>query len=156
MLQARVEWPGAELAERLDVSVRTLRRDVDTLRDLGYPVNAIKGLAAATGSAPGEAASARPGRRPGHRHRARPADRPGHGHRHRRRGRARPRHRAPGHAGTPPGRERGVRGHLAAQLLGVLRTADRRRDAADHRSGHPHQPRPALRRHRPGRSRPRA
>lgn len=43
MLQARVEWPGAELAERLDVSVRTLRRDVDTLRDLGYPVNAIKG-----------------------------------------------------------------------------------------------------------------
>lgn len=43
LLQARVEWPGTELAERLDVSARTLRRDVDTLRELGYPVEAVKG-----------------------------------------------------------------------------------------------------------------
>ncbi|GAA3389046.1 WYL domain-containing protein [Cryptosporangium minutisporangium] len=43
LLEARVEWPGAELAERLDVSARTLRRDVDTLRELGYPVDAAKG-----------------------------------------------------------------------------------------------------------------
>lgn len=43
LLEARVEWPGAELAERLGVSARTLRRDVDTLRELGYPVQALKG-----------------------------------------------------------------------------------------------------------------
>jgi predicted DNA-binding transcriptional regulator YafY len=43
LLQARVEWAGPDLADRLNVSSRTLRRDVDTLRDLGYPVNAIKG-----------------------------------------------------------------------------------------------------------------
>lgn len=43
LFEARVEWPGAELAGRLGVSPRTLRRDVDTLRELGYPVDAIKG-----------------------------------------------------------------------------------------------------------------
>ncbi|MEU8817266.1 WYL domain-containing protein [Actinoplanes sp. NPDC048796] len=43
LLEARVEWRGAELAARLDVSARTLRRDVDTLRELGYPVNAVMG-----------------------------------------------------------------------------------------------------------------
>lgn len=43
LLSARVEWSGVELAQRLGVSARTLRRDVETLRDLGYPVNAIKG-----------------------------------------------------------------------------------------------------------------
>ncbi|MFF5171290.1 helix-turn-helix transcriptional regulator [Micromonospora sp. NPDC000089] len=43
LLEARVEWPGVELADRLDVSARTLRRDVDTLRELGYPVDAVKG-----------------------------------------------------------------------------------------------------------------
>ncbi|MBL7254097.1 helix-turn-helix transcriptional regulator [Paractinoplanes lichenicola] len=43
LLEARVEWPGAELAARLEVSARTLRRDVDTLRELGYPVNAVMG-----------------------------------------------------------------------------------------------------------------
>ena len=36
---------GAELAERLEVSVRTLRRDVDRLRELGYPVEAQRGVA---------------------------------------------------------------------------------------------------------------
>lgn len=43
LLEARVDWAGAALAERLGVSARTLRRDIDTLRDLGYPVEAIKG-----------------------------------------------------------------------------------------------------------------
>ncbi|MFI1753803.1 helix-turn-helix transcriptional regulator [Streptomyces sp. NPDC020571] len=43
LLQARRDWPGAVLAERLDVSPRTLRRDVGRLRELGYPVRAVKG-----------------------------------------------------------------------------------------------------------------
>ncbi|MFJ8149665.1 helix-turn-helix transcriptional regulator [Streptomyces sp. NPDC096048] len=43
LLQARRVWPGAPLARRLDVSPRTLRRDVDRLRELGYPVVAVKG-----------------------------------------------------------------------------------------------------------------
>ncbi|WP_307797479.1 helix-turn-helix transcriptional regulator [Actinomadura barringtoniae] len=43
LLQARRDWPGALLAERLDVSRRTVRRDVDRLRELGYPIAAIKG-----------------------------------------------------------------------------------------------------------------
>jgi len=45
MLQARPDWPGAELAGRLDVTARTLRRDVQRLRDLGYPVHARPGVA---------------------------------------------------------------------------------------------------------------
>lgn len=43
LLEARLEWAGDELARRLEVSPRTLRRDIDTLRELGYPVEAIKG-----------------------------------------------------------------------------------------------------------------
>lgn len=43
LLQARRDWPGPLLAERLDVSPRTVRRDVDRLRELGYPVVATKG-----------------------------------------------------------------------------------------------------------------
>ncbi|GAA2263777.1 WYL domain-containing protein [Streptomyces atrovirens] len=43
LLQARRDWPGALLAERLGVSPRTVRRDVDRLRELGYPVAAFKG-----------------------------------------------------------------------------------------------------------------
>ncbi|MFC7329118.1 helix-turn-helix transcriptional regulator [Marinactinospora rubrisoli] len=43
LLQARRDWPGPLLAERLAVSPRTVRRDVDRLRELGYPVRTIKG-----------------------------------------------------------------------------------------------------------------
>ncbi|MGC4889716.1 helix-turn-helix transcriptional regulator [Micromonospora sp. DT227] len=43
LLQARRDWPGAVLAERLGVSARTVRRDVDRLRELGYPIAAAKG-----------------------------------------------------------------------------------------------------------------
>ena len=43
LLQARRDWPGALLAERLAVSPRTVRRDVDRLRELGYPIAAVKG-----------------------------------------------------------------------------------------------------------------
>ncbi|MGW5260129.1 helix-turn-helix transcriptional regulator [Microbispora sp. NPDC004025] len=43
LLQTPREWPGSELAERLEVSPRTIRRDVDRLRELGYPVQATMG-----------------------------------------------------------------------------------------------------------------
>jgi len=45
LLQTHQFWPGGELAERLEVSARTLRRDVDRLRELGYPVDATPGVA---------------------------------------------------------------------------------------------------------------
>ncbi|UAJ77845.1 transcriptional regulator [Leifsonia sp. ZF2019] len=45
LLQTHRYWPGSELADRLGVSPRTLRRDVDRLRDLGYPVDATRGVA---------------------------------------------------------------------------------------------------------------
>ncbi|MCK9247523.1 MAG: YafY family transcriptional regulator [Solirubrobacteraceae bacterium] len=43
LLQTHRYWAGPELADRLDVSERTLRRDVDRLRELGYPVDAARG-----------------------------------------------------------------------------------------------------------------
>lgn len=43
LLLARQLWPGEMLAERLEVSPRTLRRDIDELRALGYHVQAVKG-----------------------------------------------------------------------------------------------------------------
>ncbi len=45
LLQTRRDWPGTELAHRLDVSPRTIRRDIERLRDLGYPVDATTGPA---------------------------------------------------------------------------------------------------------------
>lgn len=44
LLQGHGHWSGADLAERLEVSERTLRRDVDRLRELGYPVEAQRGV----------------------------------------------------------------------------------------------------------------
>jgi len=44
LLQTHRYWPGPELADRLEVSERTLRRDVDRLRELGYPVDASRGV----------------------------------------------------------------------------------------------------------------
>ncbi len=45
LLQARRDWPGTELAGRLEVSGRTIRRDIDRLRQLGYPVESLTGPA---------------------------------------------------------------------------------------------------------------
>ncbi|MET0910853.1 MAG: YafY family protein, partial [Ilumatobacteraceae bacterium] len=44
LLQSHRDWSGADLAERLEVSPRTLRRDIDRLRLLGYPVDATPGV----------------------------------------------------------------------------------------------------------------
>ena len=43
MLQVRREWSGEELGDRLGVDVRTIRRDVDRLRELGYTIDASAG-----------------------------------------------------------------------------------------------------------------
>ena len=45
LLQTHRYWPGPELADRLGISERTLRRDIDRLRELGYPVDASRGVA---------------------------------------------------------------------------------------------------------------
>ncbi|WP_162795054.1 helix-turn-helix transcriptional regulator [Nonomuraea lactucae] len=45
LLQTRPDWTGAELAQRLQVSPRTIRYDIDKLRNLGYPVHAVPGAA---------------------------------------------------------------------------------------------------------------
>src|SRR4051794_30139044 len=45
LLQGRRDWPGGELAERLEVSGRTVRRDIERLRGLGYPVESLTGPA---------------------------------------------------------------------------------------------------------------
>src|SRR5262249_27269954 len=43
LLQGRRDWPGDELADRLEVSGRTIRRDIERLRRLGYPVESLSG-----------------------------------------------------------------------------------------------------------------
>ncbi|MEK6309436.1 MAG: WYL domain-containing protein, partial [Curtobacterium sp.] len=53
LLQVHREWPGDELAGRLEVSPRTLRRDVDRLRELGYRIDALRGPAGGYRLAPG-------------------------------------------------------------------------------------------------------
>jgi predicted DNA-binding transcriptional regulator YafY len=45
LLQSRSSWAGPELAERLEITSRTLRRDVDRLRSLGYPIEGATGVA---------------------------------------------------------------------------------------------------------------
>jgi predicted DNA-binding transcriptional regulator YafY len=44
LLQARADWSGAELADELEVTARTVRNDIQRLRDLGYPVHASPGV----------------------------------------------------------------------------------------------------------------
>ncbi|HVY82834.1 MAG TPA: YafY family protein [Steroidobacteraceae bacterium] len=44
LLQSRRQWSGKELSERLEIDARTVRRDIDKLRELGYPVRASSGL----------------------------------------------------------------------------------------------------------------
>ena len=55
LLQARRDWPGHELAERLGVDRRTIRRDVERLRGLGYPVDSVSGPAGGYSLRPGTA-----------------------------------------------------------------------------------------------------
>ena len=45
LLQSRSRWTGAELADRLAVTPRTVRNDIERLRELGYPVEAVRGPA---------------------------------------------------------------------------------------------------------------
>src|SRR5256886_5812771 len=45
LLQGRRDWPGRELTDRLEVSGRTIRRDIERLRQLGYPVESLTGPA---------------------------------------------------------------------------------------------------------------
>src|SRR5579871_1857490 len=45
LLQMHRDWSGADLAQRLEVDARTIRRDVDRLRTLGYPVHSSPGAA---------------------------------------------------------------------------------------------------------------
>ena len=45
LLQTRRSWSGAELAERLEIAPRTVRRDIERLRNLGYPLRATAGTA---------------------------------------------------------------------------------------------------------------
>lgn len=58
LLQARATWAGDDLAGRLEVTPRTLRRDIDKLRSLGYPVESTTG--AGGGYKLGEGASLPP------------------------------------------------------------------------------------------------
>ncbi|MFD7829836.1 HTH domain-containing protein, partial [Kitasatospora sp. NPDC059803] len=58
LLQTHRYWPGEELADRLGVSIRTLRRDIDRLRELGYPVEA-RGGGGRRGGAPAAAGRGR-------------------------------------------------------------------------------------------------
>src|ERR1044072_1030093 len=114
LLQTRRDWPGAELADRLDVSPRTIRRDVDRLRELGYPVEASTGpfggyrLHAGTAMPPPLLDDDRGGRRSGHRERG--AGDP----------RARKARAGPALAPAPP-RQRPAVGHLDAARDGPAR-----------------------------------
>lgn len=45
LLQSRRDWNGPEVADRLNVTTRTIRNDVDQLRSLGYKIHATSGVA---------------------------------------------------------------------------------------------------------------
>lgn len=53
LLQNRRHWPSQELARRLGVSQRTLRRDIDSLQELGYPITATRGTGGGYQLSPG-------------------------------------------------------------------------------------------------------
>ncbi len=53
LLQGRRHWSGSELARRLEVSPRTLRRDVESLQELGYPITTMRGTGGGYQLAPG-------------------------------------------------------------------------------------------------------
>src|SRR5699024_12427278 len=53
LLQIRRHWPGEELARRLGVSQRTLRRDVDGLQELGYRITTARGTGGGYQLSPG-------------------------------------------------------------------------------------------------------
>ncbi|MFC7493233.1 MULTISPECIES: helix-turn-helix transcriptional regulator [unclassified Nocardioides] len=53
LLQSRPDWTGHELADRLEVTTRTIRNDVGRLRELGYPVEARSGVAGGYRLGPG-------------------------------------------------------------------------------------------------------
>lgn len=53
VLASRPSWPGRELADRVGVSPRTLRRDITALQDLGYPITSERGVAGGYRLAPG-------------------------------------------------------------------------------------------------------
>ncbi|WP_370617007.1 helix-turn-helix transcriptional regulator [Mumia sp. Pv 4-285] len=53
VLQSRPAWSGTELAERLDVTPRTVRNDVERLRELGYPIEGVRGRAGGYRLGPG-------------------------------------------------------------------------------------------------------
>ncbi|MFC9976708.1 helix-turn-helix transcriptional regulator [Spirillospora sp. NPDC127200] len=53
LLQNRRHWPSQELARRLGVSQRTLRRDIDGLQELGYPITATRGTGGGYQLSPG-------------------------------------------------------------------------------------------------------
>ncbi|HEX6425725.1 MAG TPA: YafY family protein [Acidimicrobiales bacterium] len=53
LLEVRPEWSGPELASRLEVDVRTVRRDIDRLRSIGYPVHSTSGAGGGYRLAPG-------------------------------------------------------------------------------------------------------
>lgn len=55
LLQTRPEWTGAELAENLDVSRRTIRHDMERLRELGYAIDGVQGRAGGYRLGPGGA-----------------------------------------------------------------------------------------------------
>ena len=55
LLTARPSWRGDELAARLGVTTRTVRRDIDRLRELGYPVHAVPGRQGGYALGPGGA-----------------------------------------------------------------------------------------------------
>ncbi|GAA5087072.1 helix-turn-helix transcriptional regulator [Thermocatellispora tengchongensis] len=54
LLQQRQVWTGPELADRLGVTPRTVRRDVERLRALGYPVHAVQGVGGGYRLGPGQ------------------------------------------------------------------------------------------------------